>query len=236
MTITAFVPARSGSKRLRNKNIKMLGGKPLVVWTLEACIGAKNVDKVIFSTDSKQYWDQVSSFIQSDKLLLSLRTPEEAGDKVKIFDYLQQNIDSIFDKDTDRLLLALPTMPLRTSQHIDQAIKYANHKECGVFSAVEYDAPVSFAFSIDSENSWSPLLKSNPMITGNTRSQEQVNYYHPNGAIYIKSLQDMRKQKTHTFYQDALPFLMKKSESVDIDTEFDFYLAERLLNNLNREL
>ena len=123
MTITAFVPARSGSKRLRNKNIKMLRGKPLVVWTLEACIGAKNVDKVIFSTDSKQYWDQVSSFIQSDKLVLSLRTPEEAGDKVKIFDYLQQNIDNIFDKDTERLLLALPTMPLRTNQHIDQAIE-----------------------------------------------------------------------------------------------------------------
>jgi CMP-N,N'-diacetyllegionaminic acid synthase len=127
-------------------------------------------------------------------------------------------------------------MPLRTSQHIDHAIKYENHKECGVFSAVEYDAPVSFAFSIDSENSWSPLLNTSPMITGNTRSQEQVNYYHPNGAIYIKSLQDMRKHETCTFYQDSLPFLMKKSESVDIDTEFDFYLAERLLNNLNKEL
>jgi hypothetical protein len=83
MSITAFFPARSGSKRLKNKNIRMLGGKPLVVWTLEACIGSKHMDKVIFSTDSKQYWEQVSSFIPSDKLLLSLHTPQEAGDKVK---------------------------------------------------------------------------------------------------------------------------------------------------------
>jgi CMP-N-acetylneuraminic acid synthetase len=236
MTITAFVPARSGSKRLKNKNIKMLGGKPLVVWTLEACIGAKNVDNVIFSTDSKEYWDEVSTFIQSDKLSLSLRTSDEAGDKVKIFDYLQQNIDNIFDNNTDRFLLALPTMPLRTSQHIEQAIELANDNECGVFSAVEYDAPVSFAFSVNKENSWSPLLDSSPMVTGNTRSQDQVCYYHPNGAIYIKSLKDMRNQATRTFYQGSLPFLMKKSESVDIDTEFDFYLAERLLNNFNREL
>ncbi|MEP0356960.1 acylneuraminate cytidylyltransferase family protein [Paraglaciecola sp.] len=232
MSITAFVPARSGSKRLSNKNIKMLADKPLVVWTLEACLNAPSIKKVIFSTDSKEYWDEVCKFICSDRLVLSLRSPEEAGDKVKIFDYLQQNIDNIFDNDTEHFLLALPTMPLRSSEHIEQVVSLATEVGCGVFSAVEYEAPVSFAFSMEDKNNWNPLLETNPMLTGNTRSQDQVSYFHPNGAIYLKSLVDMRRSDTRTFYQDSVPFLMKRSESVDIDTEFDFYLAEYLLNNL----
>jgi CMP-N,N'-diacetyllegionaminic acid synthase len=233
MSITAFVPARAGSKRLSNKNIKMLAGKPLVVWTLEACLNAQGVERVIFSTDSQKYWNEVCKYISSEKLSLSLRTPEQAGDKVKIFDYLQKNVDEIFDNNTERFLLALPTMPLRTSLHIEQSITLANNTQCGVFSAVEYEAPVSFAFSLNDNSNWCPLLESNPMMTGNTRSQDQVTYYHPNGAIYIKSLQEMRDPQTSTFYQKSMPFLMKRAESVDIDTEFDFYLAEHLLNSLN---
>lgn len=230
MSIHAIVPARSGSKRLSNKNIKMLAGKPLVVWTLEACLSAGSVEKVIFSTDSLEYWEVVTKFIKSNKLQLSLRTPEEAGDKVKIFDYIQQNLDNVFNETVDRLLLALPTMPLRSNNHIEQAISLSNENEqCGVFSAVEYEAPVSFAFSIEQNRVWQPLLETSPMVTGNTRSQDQKSFYHPNGAIYIKPLDHMRKSNTKTFYQDSLPYLMSRSESVDIDNEFDFYLAESLI-------
>ena len=200
------------------------------MWTLEACLAASSVEKVIFSTDSLEYWKTVTKFIKSNRLQLSLRTPKEAGDKVKIFDYIQQNLDSIFNETVDRLLLALPTMPLRSSEHIEQAISLSNQNDqCGIFSAAEYEAPVSFAFSIEQDNIWHPLLETSPMVTGNTRSQDQKCFYHPNGAIYIKPLANMRKPTTKTFYQDSLPYLMSRAESVDIDTEFDFHLAESLL-------
>ena len=87
---TAFVPARSGSKRLPGKNIKLLAGKPLVVWTLEAFINSSKVGEVIFSTDSMEYWQIVKEYIKSDKLILDFRSSEEAGDSVKIFDYQQR--------------------------------------------------------------------------------------------------------------------------------------------------
>jgi len=229
MSNTAFVPARSGSKRLPNKNVRMLGRKPLVVWTIEACVNAPEVDEVIFSTDSEEYWETVKSHVPSDKLTLDDRSQEEAGDKVKIFDYLKDSVDKIFGERTGRFMLALPTMPLRTSSHVSEAFAIADRLNKPVFSASEYDFAVSFAFSKESDESWTPLFEDSPMVTGNTRSQDQVTAYHPNGALYIRDIDDLRRPELATLYENASPMIMDPSESVDIDTEADFKLAEWVL-------
>ena len=91
MSVSAVVPARSGSKRLPGKNVKPLGGKPIILWTLEACALAPSIDNIIFSTDSMEYWDLAREHLDTDKLILDHRTKEEAGDQIKIFDYLKQN-------------------------------------------------------------------------------------------------------------------------------------------------
>ena len=64
----AFIPARSGSKRLPNKTVKMLGHMPLVCWTLNAFLDSQCFDEVIFSSDSERYWDIVNEYISSEKL------------------------------------------------------------------------------------------------------------------------------------------------------------------------
>ena len=71
----AVIPARSGSKRIPNKNIRMLCGKPLVVWTIEACLKVDKINRVFLSTDSLAYWDLVKSYTLSKKLDLDLRSP-----------------------------------------------------------------------------------------------------------------------------------------------------------------
>ncbi|KZN15067.1 acylneuraminate cytidylyltransferase family protein [Marinomonas sp. TW1] len=230
MMYTAFVPARSGSKRLPNKNIKMLNGKPLVVWTLEACVQSEHISEVIFSTDSKEYWELAKQYIKSDKLVLDDRSAEEAGDKVKIFDYLKGSVDKIFGSREGNFLMALPTMPLRNSQDVDAAIALQQKLDNPVFSAVEYDFAVSFAFTSDGE-SWRPVLENSPMITGNTRSQDQVPMYHPNGAIYIRPIESLRCANLKTIYDDGAPYIMDRSRSVDIDNEIDFKIAEILMSN-----
>jgi len=229
MTVTAFVPARSGSKRLPNKNVRELAGKPLVLWTLEACMNSEQVNEVIFSTDSKEYWELAKSYFNSEKLVLDDRGAEEAGDTVKIFDYLKCSVDKIFGARSGRFLMALPTMPLRTSTHIDGAIDLCNKLENGIFSAVEYDFAISFAFTTEGEADWKPVFEQSPMLTGNTRSQDQVTAYHPNGAIYLRDIDDLRQNQLKTIYQGCAPFIMGKALSVDIDTIEDFKLAEALL-------
>jgi len=226
MSYIAFVPARSGSKRLPNKNVKMLGGKPLVVWTLEACINSPEIDKVIFSTDSDEYWALVKTYLPSDKLCLHKRTADDAGDKVKIFDYLKANPTNIFSNSHQYFLLALPTMPFRSSKNINDAVELHKTLNKPIFSAVEYDFSVAFAFSKNDDESWEPLLKESPMVTGNTRSQDQVEYFHPNGAIYIRAISDLVGDELNTLYDGAIPYFMNSNDSVDIDNEEDFRLAE----------
>lgn len=230
MSYVAFVPARSGSKRLPNKNIKMLNGKPLVVWTLEACVNSKDVSEVIFSTDSKEYWELAKKYINSNKLVLDDRSEEEAGDKVKIFDYLKNSVDKIFDDRKGNFLMALPTMPLRNSSDVDLAIALHKKLDKPVFSAVEYDFAVSFSFTTDGE-SWKAVLENSPMITGNTRSQDQVPMYHPNGAIYIRPINSLRLPELKTIYDDGAPYIMSRDRSVDIDNAIDFKIAEILMTN-----
>ena len=228
MSITAFVPARSGSKRVPGKNTRMLAGKPLLIWTLKACADAEGVDKVILSTDSQEYWDIARKYVPEQKLALDFRTPDEAGDKVKIFDYLVGARDKIFAGCQGAFILALPTVPLRRADQVEAAI--IQFKETGrpVFSATAYSFPVSFAFHMTEGGDWMPMSPASPMVTGNTRSQDQVAAYHPNGAIYVRAIADLSKPELKTLYDGARPYLMDANSSVDIDNESDFLVAAAL--------
>ena len=230
MSLVAFVPARSGSKRLPGKNVKDLAGKPLVIWTLEAFANAPSVDHVILSTDSEEYWELAQSYLGAEKLVLDFRAPDEAGDKVKIFDYLKDAHDKIFDDTHTDFVMGLPTVPFRNSEHVEGAIALYKARKLPVFSATEYGFPVSFAFHTDSNGNWDPISESSPMVTGNTRSQDQRPAYHPNGAIYIRSVASLSEPNLRTLYDGALPFLMDRKYSVDIDNEIDFKIAAAMVN------
>jgi CMP-N,N'-diacetyllegionaminic acid synthase len=162
---------------------------------------------------------------------LDLRTREEAGDNIKIFDYLKNEVNKLFTNSQGAFLLALPTMPLRTSRHINEAFELFKSTGKAVFSAVEYDFSTTFAFSISDNNTWSPLFENSPMVTGNTRCQDQKLAYHPNGAIYIRMIDDLRRKKLPTLYTDAITYIMNRNESVDIDTINDFKIADILIKN-----
>ena len=229
MTYTAVVPARSGSKRLPHKNVKVLGGKPLLVWTLEACIQAEHVDEVILSTDSMEYWETARKYLKSEKLSLDFREPDEAGDTVKIFDYLKDKRTKLFGDRSGAFILALPTVPLRRSKHVNEAIILFESSGKPVFSATSYGFPISFSFRMQQPNVWDPVFPDSPMLSGNTRSQNQQEAFHPNGAIYVRAIDDLVQSDLKTLYEDAVPYLMSREESVDIDAEIDFKIATALL-------
>jgi CMP-N,N'-diacetyllegionaminic acid synthase len=218
MSYAAFVPARSGSKRVPGKNVKLLAGKPLVLWTLEAFVNVESIDTVIFSTDSMEYWE----------LKLDFRTPDEAGDKVKVFDYLKQNQEKIFQGSEQNFVMGLPTVPFRNAQQVSEAIALFEKSGKAVFSATEYGFPISFAFHQDAEQGWKAVSENSPMITGNTRSQDQVQAFHPNGAIYVRKISDLGDSELRTLYSQAVPYFMDRNHSVDIDNETDFIVASAM--------
>ena len=229
MTYTAVVPARSGSKRLPHKNVKLLGDKPLLVWTLEACVQAEHVDEVILSTDSMEYWETARRYLNSEKLSLDFRGADEAGDTVKIFDYIKEKRSKLFGTRSGAFILALPTVPLRSFRHVNEAIALFEANGKPVFSATNFGFPISFSFYMRETNAWDPVFPDSPMLTGNTRSQNQQEAFHPNGAIYVRAIDDLAQADLKTLYEDAVPYIMSREESVDIDAEIDFTIAAALL-------
>ena len=236
MSYVAFIPARSGSKRIPNKNIKILAGKPLLIWTLEACIASNKISTVILSTDSEKYISIAKNYIQNDKLKFDFREPSDASDSIKIFDYLVLKKDKIFrDIEEESFILALPTVPLRRTEHLEEAIVLFEKAKKPIFSATEFEFPISFAFTINQKENWVPLFEDSPMVTGNTRSQDNASAYRPNGAIYVRKILDLENKEFKTLYENAMPYLMEQNCSIDIDNETDFQKVEAMLAS-NRAL
>ena len=234
MEIICFIPARSGSSRIKNKNIRLIKNRPLIYWAVSKAIKSKQFDKIIFSSDANKYYKILIKYLKKDKLshknlVFDKRDITHSQKKSKIFDYLKFDLIKKFNfKKNDLIVQMLPTCPLRSIKNIKKAIQYSitNNKNC--FSASEYDFHISFGFSINGSN-WSPIFKNSSMITGNTQSQSQKKYYHPNGVInclYVKSL----NKNTKSIYQKASPIIVPKSESFDLDTEEDFKLINKIIN------
>ena len=175
-----------------------------------------------------EYWKIAKEYIKSDKLILDFRSPAQAGDKIKIFDYLKNENGKIFGRKNGTFILALPTAPLRTTAHIDEAIELFETCKKPVFSASQYSFSISFAFT-RSANSWNPVFEDSPMLTGHTRSQDQAEIYHPNGAIYVRSIDDLTDGNLKTLYEDAIPYVMSDIDSADIDNDIDFIFAEAVM-------
>ena len=227
--IDFIVPARSGSKRLPNKNIKLLRSKPLIFYTIEALLDHKHINNVIFTSDSEEYCSLVRNEFGTDVKLIH-RPEVTAGDKVKVVDEVERLLKSeshLFH--SDFFGMTLPTAPLRNWNTVDNLLQRWDINKASYFSASKYSFPIQFGFDIDQNGNWIPLIEESPMVTGNTRSQDIKTYYRPNGAIYIKRISDFLEKKI--LYHQALPHIISEVEAMDVDTELDFLMIEQILNS-----
>lgn len=227
--ITFIVPARGGSQRLKNKNIKELNGKPLIFYTIESLLNHKLISRVIFTSDSRQYCDLVEDKYGKE-VTIEIRPAETATNTTKVVDELERLLlrrPEYFE--TEWFGMALPTAPLRDHQIVGEALKVFEKNPKPLFSCNEYDFPVQFAFRIeeDKNQNWSPVLEDSPMVTGNTRSQDIEKLYRPNGALYINSKQNFLDSKI--LYRNACAFEISPEASLDVDTELDFRLVEQII-------
>jgi CMP-N,N'-diacetyllegionaminic acid synthase len=230
--IICFIPARSGSTRVKNKNIKLISGKPLIFWTVSKAIKSKQFDKIIFSSDNNEYYNILIKCLKKDKLnyknlIFDKRNTNYSKSNSKIFDYLKYDLIKKFNlSKNDLLVQMLPTCPLRSLKTIKKAINFSlsNKKNC--FAVCEYDFHISFSLKIH-EKKWAPVFKNSPMLTGYTQSQSQKKYYHPNGVINCLFVGFLNKKKK-TIYQNALPLIIPRIEAFDIDTEEDLKIIKKI--------
>lgn len=221
------IPARGGSKRLPRKNILDLAGKPLIAHTIEAAIGADCFSEVLVSTDDPEIRDCASKF---DQVLIDDRAIDLAGDKVKVVDVIHEICSRQDIQDRFNVIgMMLPTAPFRRRNDIQSGLKKLDNEVDSVVSFAPYEFPPQMAVTLDEKSGrMTPIFEPSPLITGNTRSQDQAAAYRPNGSFYLCWLPAFIMHKSF-FRGRVRGIAMSAFGSIDIDTIDDLRLARLII-------
>jgi CMP-N-acetylneuraminic acid synthetase len=217
--IVAIIPARSGSKRLPNKNIKVFNGRPLLYWSIAAAKKVKIIDKIYVSTDSLKIKKIATKF---GALVPFLRPKVYATGKSPSEKLILHTLKNLNDK-IDYVILLQPTSPLRNYKDVESSLKYTIKK--AINSLVSVSNLSDYKLNL-LENS------SKKMKMMNKKKVAQFKYI--NGSIYILKVSNfLIKQKIVS--SSTKFFETNKNESIDIDTKLDFEIAKILSKELSKK-
>jgi CMP-N,N'-diacetyllegionaminic acid synthase len=238
MKIVAFIPARSGSKSIKDKNIKNLGGMPLIGWTIEKARSA-GIENIIVNTDSKEYADIAQSFGAE-----VMPRPAHLGqDNTSMFELLRNEIPKT---GADLVMLLQPTTPFRNRNHLIAAISYLtnNLDKFDSLVAVEkvpekYNPAVVIIQTSNGKGmvmgrvtNWferllgkkhtEPTLSGVPVSQRITARQDNPDAWVPTGSIYLFKAENLKKG---SLYGDRV-MLLETEPTININTQEDWDKAE----------
>lgn len=222
MNNIAIIPARSGSKGLKDKNIKELNGKPLMAYTIEAALRSNQFETIMVSTDSKEYAKIACEYGAEVPFLRSEETStDEAGSWDVVLEVLSNYVE--LGKMFDTVCLLQPTSPLRKVDDIINSYKLLEEKKADAITSV---------CEVDHSPLWTMTLSSDQSMK-DFRNQKRINvprqklemYYRLNGAIYIRKIKYLNNE-IFILDPNEYAYIMSKKYSVDIDSIDDFEYAE----------
>lgn len=219
-TFLAIIPARGESKRLPQKNLLDLCGKPLIAWSIEAGLKSKYIDNLAVSSDDDKILD-----IADEYNVRAIKRPKKlANDTATTFDVIKHTIDKL--ETYDYIVLLQPTSPLRNCKHIDESINLLEQKNAdAVISVCEMEHSPLWSNTLDKDGIMDNFLRDAVI---NKRSQDLEKYYRLNGAIYICRTDKLLKQNSFFLKQNTYAYIMNRESSVDIDYEIDLKFANFL--------
>ena len=219
--ILAIIPARAGSKGIKDKNIIPLDRKPLIAYSIEAALKSKYIDKVVVTTDGEEIANVARKYGAEVPFL---RPNYLASDTAKTIDAVIHCIQEMkkLGEEYDYMVLLQPTQPLRQAWHIDEAIELILEKneEALVSVSKVKDHPILMR-TIDENGHAINLLAG----SSTKRRQEFPDFYKVNGAIYINKINENLNNDT-SLNDNKLVYIMDEKYDVDIDEILDLQIAE----------
>lgn len=215
-----IIPARGSSKRLKNKNIYPLLGKPLILYTIEEALKSGIFEKIVVSTDSEEI-----KKISLEKGIIVIERPKKlSGDRAKTISAVFHVLKKL-KEEFDYIFLLQPTSPLRDKEDILRAFdKMKREKADFLVSVTDFEKPFKWA-----------IYKKNKFFDFYFSKKFRKKLFIPNGAIFIAKYKALLKEKT--FYGKKLTiYYMPKEKSVDIDTLYDLKYTEIILKLKNETL
>lgn len=232
MRTVGVIPARGGSKRVPGKNIRPLGGKPLMGYSVEAALNSK-LDRVIVSTED----EKIAAIARSLGAEVPFLRPRElATDEASSLSVLLDAIGYLEREKffPDAIAVLPPTSPFRTSEHIDAGLEMLQKSDVdSVISVCEVEPDVHpyYVYQMDENNRLEEIIK---LPKKPLRSQDLPKFYRSNDALVIS------RRKYFEHLNEGLPgfnlksmkgLVMDRLSSVDINDEFDFLLAEFIIKS-----
>jgi N-acylneuraminate cytidylyltransferase len=224
MKTLIIIPARGGSKGIPNKNIKLLNGKPLIQYTIEA---AKKINKdidICMTSDS----DLIIDTVKNIGLAVPFKRPSHlANDNSGTYEVLLHAINYYKNKGViyDTITLLQPTSPLRNERHIQEALAVYSDNLDMVVSVKETESNPYYVLFEEDKNGYLQKSKDGDF----NRRQDCPKVWEYNGAIYIINVKSLQNKPLSKF-KKIKKYIMDNKHSIDIDTEYDFNFAQFLLS------
>ncbi|MCZ8022777.1 MAG: acylneuraminate cytidylyltransferase family protein [Cyclobacteriaceae bacterium] len=228
MKYLVVIPARGGSKGIPFKNIKPLGGKPLIQYTIEAARSLFSDDQIIVSTDDLKIKEVVE---QLGLKVPFIRPAELATDTASTYHVLLHAIEfyESYGNKADVILVLQPTSPFRKSSHIKEALELYNNEIDMVVSVKETKSNPYFVLFEENSNEFLE-----PSKVGNfTRRQDCPKVWEYNGAIYVINISSLKKSPPYEFKR-IVKYVMDEYYSVDIDNHLDWLVSEILFQSTKK--
>jgi len=220
--IISIIPARGGSKGVPRKNVRLLTGKPLIAYSIEASLNSNLIDRTIVSTEDAE----IAEIAKKYGAEVIERPAGLATDTAKT-ELVMQHVIKVLEKQgysPDLIVLLQPTSPLREKDDIDNAIKTLLKAKADSLVSV-YDFFPYFLW--EKKGKFAKPTNYNPKKRPR-RQDKKV--YRENGSIFITKRDILVKENCRLGGKITM-YIMPEENSFDIDTEFDFWLVEQIIKN-----
>lgn len=219
------IPARGGSKRIPNKNIKDIHGQPMIFWPLDELKKLFDYESIIISTDS----EQIINLVESKGLKVPFKRPERLSDDftgtVEVVQHAVKWYESNIKK-VDFVLTVYPTAVLLSANDLCRAMEtLSSDEKCdSVMSATTFPFPIQRAV-FENHKGYAEMFEPNNY---SARSQDLIEAKHDAGQFYLSRVEAIRNGKLLTNSNVKL-HILKRNNVIDIDTLEDFHIAEEKL-------
>jgi CMP-N,N'-diacetyllegionaminic acid synthase len=226
--IVGLITARGGSRGVPRKNIKPLAGKPLIAWTIEVGLQCQALSRVIVSTDDAEIarvsleWGAEVPFMRPSEWAQNDSPP------ILVAQHAIRWLEEYNNTRPDYIMLLQPTSPLRSAEDIDAAVQISEaHKAVAVVSVCETSHHPYLSKRILEDGTLADFVSSDIAYF---RRQDLPPAYVLNGAVYLNRRESLLRDRTF-FPQGTYAYIMPPERSLDIDSLWDFYLAELIMRD-----
>lgn len=227
-----IITARGGSKSIPRKNIKLLGGKPLIAYTIETAKGSKYLTRCVVSTDDEEIASISREYGADVPFMRPKELARDESTSMEVVQHALAKLEDDFGEAYDYLMILQPTSPFRKPEDIDESIIIAVDADADSVMSMVQVADFSLKKTKKIQNgSILPFLESEKEWGDSARRQDEEIAYKRNCAIYLTRASLIARGEL--FGEVSRAYVMPESRSLDINEPFHFELAEFLMNRLH---